>query len=63
MSICIELPQLLACLDVEKRHGKENYGEEQHNQILHFTSLDSKRNHEASFSAGGFSGVPALFRH
>jgi hypothetical protein len=24
------LPQLLASLDVEKRHGEENYGEQQH---------------------------------
>jgi hypothetical protein len=29
------LPQLLAGLDVEKRHGEENYGEQQHERILH----------------------------
>jgi hypothetical protein len=55
MSICIELPQLLACLDVKERHGKENYGEEQHDQILHSTSLDSNWNPAAKFDAGAFS--------
>ena len=29
------LPQLLARLDVEKRHGEENHGEQQHDSILH----------------------------
>ena len=37
------LPQLLACLDVEERHGKENYGEQQHRYILHPKSLNSSR--------------------
>jgi hypothetical protein len=32
------LPQLLACLDVKKRHGEEDYGEQQHDQILHVVS-------------------------
>jgi hypothetical protein len=36
------LPQLLACLDVEKRHGKENYGEQHHDEILHSRSLNSR---------------------
>jgi hypothetical protein len=40
-SICMGLPQLLACLDVEKRHGEENNGEEQHHSILHCKSLNS----------------------
>jgi hypothetical protein len=35
------LPQLLACLDVEKRQAEENYREQQHRHILHFGSLDS----------------------
>ena len=43
MSICIGLPQLLASLDVKKRHGKENYGEQQHQCILHRKSLGSSR--------------------
>jgi hypothetical protein len=34
-SICMGLPQLLAGLDVEKRQGEENYGEQQHDCILH----------------------------
>jgi hypothetical protein len=29
------LPQLLACLDVEKRQGEENDGEQQHHCVLH----------------------------
>ena len=29
------LPQLLARLDVEKRHGEENYGEQHHQCVLH----------------------------
>jgi hypothetical protein len=29
------LPQLLAGLDVEKRHGEKNHGEQQHQRILH----------------------------
>jgi hypothetical protein len=29
------LPQFLASLDVEKRHGKENGSEKQHDQVLH----------------------------
>jgi hypothetical protein len=29
------LPQLLAGLDVEKRHGEEDDGEQQHVDILH----------------------------
>jgi hypothetical protein len=29
------LPQLLACLDVEKRQAEENYREQQHRHILH----------------------------
>jgi hypothetical protein len=33
------LPQLLAGLDVEKRQGEENYGEQQHHNILHGSSL------------------------
>src|ERR1039458_8370681 len=32
------LPQLFACLDVEKRHGEENGGEEQHDCVLHTRS-------------------------
>src|ERR1017187_10477751 len=42
-SICIELPQLLACLDVEKRHGEENYGEQYHHCILHLRVLGSSQ--------------------
>ena len=30
-----ELPQLLAGFDVEKRQSEEDYGEQQHNYILH----------------------------
>jgi hypothetical protein len=30
-----DLPQLLAGLDVEERHGEEDYGEQQHECILH----------------------------
>jgi hypothetical protein len=37
------LPQLLACLDVEKRQGKENCGEQQHDCILHRITLNSRR--------------------
>jgi hypothetical protein len=37
------LPQLLTGLDVQKGHGKKNDGVEQHGEILHATSLDSKR--------------------
>jgi hypothetical protein len=33
--VSMGLPQLLACLDVEKRQGEENRREEQHRQILH----------------------------
>jgi hypothetical protein len=33
------LPQLLACLDVEKRQAEENCGEKQHRDILHCRSL------------------------
>jgi hypothetical protein len=29
------LPQLLARLDVEKRHGEKDYGEQQHHCVLH----------------------------
>jgi len=32
------LPQLLACLDVEKRHGEEGHGEQEHYDILHSES-------------------------
>jgi hypothetical protein len=32
------LPQLLACLDVEKRQGEEGYGEQQHHCVLHSRS-------------------------
>jgi hypothetical protein len=35
MSICTGLPQLLTCLDVEKRQGEKNGCEEKHEQILH----------------------------
>jgi hypothetical protein len=35
------LPQLLACLDVEKRQGEENYREQQHRYILHRGSHNS----------------------
>jgi hypothetical protein len=35
------LPQLVACLDVEKRQGEENGGVEQHQQILHGSNLPS----------------------
>jgi hypothetical protein len=35
------LPQLLACLDVEKRQGEENYREQQHRYILHRSSCIS----------------------
>jgi hypothetical protein len=34
----MELPQLLAGLDVKKRQDEENGGEEQHQQILHCKS-------------------------
>jgi hypothetical protein len=34
----MELPQLLAGLDVEKRQDEENCGERQHEQILHSKS-------------------------
>jgi hypothetical protein len=37
------LPQLLARLDVEKRHGEEDDGEDQHQKILHFRSRNSRR--------------------
>jgi hypothetical protein len=37
------LPQLLACLDVEKRQGEENYREQQHRYILHRRSRSSSR--------------------
>jgi hypothetical protein len=30
------LPQVLTGLDVEKRHGKENGGEQHHDRVLHF---------------------------
>jgi hypothetical protein len=30
-----DLPQLLAGIDVEERHGEEDYGEQQHECILH----------------------------
>jgi hypothetical protein len=33
------LPQLLACLDVQKRQGKEDNGEGDHDYILHGFSL------------------------
>src|SRR5580692_1844180 len=29
------LPQLLACLDVEKRQDEKNYGEQHHHCVLH----------------------------
>jgi hypothetical protein len=32
------LPQLLARLDVEKRHGEKDYGEQQHHCVLHSDS-------------------------
>jgi hypothetical protein len=35
------LPQLLACLDVEKRQAEENYREQQHRYILHRSSRTS----------------------
>jgi hypothetical protein len=35
------LPQLLACLDVKKRQGEENYREQQHRYILHRSSCIS----------------------
>jgi len=35
------LPQLVACLDVEKRQAKENRREQQHRCILHRRSLIS----------------------
>ena len=38
------LPQLLTGLDVEKGHGKENCGKEEHDEILHATILDSEQN-------------------
>jgi hypothetical protein len=34
------LPQLLTGLDVEKGDGKENGGEEKHDEILHARTLD-----------------------
>jgi hypothetical protein len=40
------LPQLLAGLDVEKRHGEEDYGEKQHDCILH------SRSHFAQAASG-----------
>jgi len=43
MSICIALPQLLAGLDVQKRHGEENDREQHHRYILHRTSLSPSR--------------------
>jgi hypothetical protein len=35
------LPQLVACLDVEKRHGEEDGGVDEHQQILHRRTPDS----------------------
>jgi hypothetical protein len=43
MSICIALPQLLAGLDVQKRHGEENDREQHHRYILHRRSLSPSR--------------------
>jgi hypothetical protein len=37
----MDLPQLVACLDVENRHGEEDYGEQQHQSILHRKFLSS----------------------
>jgi hypothetical protein len=37
------LPQLLTCLDVQKRQAEENYREQQHRQILHGRSRNSIR--------------------
>jgi hypothetical protein len=37
------LPQLLTGLDVEKGHGEENDGEEEHCEILHARTLNSER--------------------
>jgi hypothetical protein len=34
------LPQLLACLDVEKRQAEEQRREENHREILHRENLD-----------------------
>ena len=34
-SMCIGLPQLFAGLDVEEGQDKENYGEKQHDGVLH----------------------------
>jgi hypothetical protein len=36
------LPQLLAGLDVEKRQGEEDNGEQQHPKILHRESRSSR---------------------
>src|SRR5271157_1078847 len=45
------LPQLLACLDVQKRQGEENCREQQHHSILHGGSLTFRR--MAPFVMGG----------
>jgi hypothetical protein len=45
------LPQLLARLDVEKRQGKENDGEKQHDCVLHAGSPFS-----GQYQAGRISG-------
>ena len=60
------LPQLLACLDVEKRHGKENHGEQQHHNILHRGSLSFSRDRtepnlrrfSGLLTAAGFNPLP-----
>jgi hypothetical protein len=42
------LPQPLASLDVEKRHGEENCGEQQHECVLHCNSLKPNGSHRNS---------------
>jgi hypothetical protein len=53
--MCIALPQLLACLDVEKRQDKENKREQKHGCVLHGVSelLIVLR-------AGDLSGMPHI---
>jgi hypothetical protein len=48
---CIGLPQLLASLDVKKRHGEENHGERQHQRVLHRRTPRSGRITAAQGSA------------
>src|SRR5580698_3091610 len=47
------LPQLLACLDVEKRQDEKNYGEQQHHCVLHVGSPSTNQNQAASTAPAG----------